>query len=50
MIRIDSGQWETSSGEFTWKPHGGANRLEVKTVNKFGVSGAVSTAEIDMGQ
>jgi len=34
---------------FTWMPtRRGANRLEVKTVNQFGVDGPVSTAEVEV--
>lgn len=50
MIRIDGSDWQTSGETFTWKPRPGVNRLEVKTVNRFGVSGPVSSAEVDMGR
>jgi hypothetical protein len=46
QARIDGGEWKPSSDAFTWKPHVGANRLEVKTVNQFGVDGPVSTAGV----
>lgn len=48
MSRIDSGGWKPAAGEFTWPIHPGANRLEVKSVNLFGVDGPVSTAEMEV--
>jgi hypothetical protein len=46
LARIDGGDWKPSSASFTWTPRAGANRLEVKTVNQFGIEGPVSTAEV----
>jgi hypothetical protein len=46
-IRIDGAPWNESSEKFTWKIHPGKNRLEAKTVNKFGVNGPVSLAELN---
>jgi hypothetical protein len=46
LARIDGGDWRPTTETFDWTPHAGANRLEVKTVNQFGVDGPVSTAEI----
>jgi len=47
LARIDGGEWKPVGEAFTWTPtRRGANRLEVKTVNQFGVDGPVSTAEI----
>jgi hypothetical protein len=45
-IRNDRGGWQTSSDKFEWIVHPGANLLEARTVNAFGVSGPVSTAEL----
>jgi hypothetical protein len=45
MARTDAGQWKPVAGHFTWPVHAGANRLEVKSVNLFGIDGPVSTAE-----
>ncbi|MDB5291825.1 MAG: hypothetical protein JWL69_3066, partial [Phycisphaerales bacterium] len=33
---------------FAWVPRDGANRLEVKAVNQFGVDGPISTVELEM--
>jgi hypothetical protein len=50
LARTDGGEWERSGDLFDWKLHGGVNRLEVKTVNRFGVEGPVSTAVVEVGQ
>jgi hypothetical protein len=44
--RMDGGEWGVCGAAFTWKVHTGVNRLEVKTVNRFGVDGPVSMAEV----
>jgi hypothetical protein len=46
MIRIDGGDWRPVAGVFLWTPRDGVNRLEAKTVNEFGVEGAVSIVEL----
>lgn len=46
LARIDGGDWKPTTDTFDWTPHAGANRLEVKTVNQFGVDGPISTAEV----
>jgi hypothetical protein len=46
LARTDAGEWKPTSESFTWTPHPGPNRLEVKTVNLFGVEGPVSTVEL----
>jgi hypothetical protein len=48
LSRIDGGEWKPVAENFVWKTHAGTNRLEVKTVNQFGVDGPVSTAQVDM--
>lgn len=48
LARIDGGEWKPVADGFTWAPHGRANRLDVKTVNQFGVDGPVSTAELEV--
>ena len=48
LCRTDAGEWKPTGDSFTWTPHGGENRLEVKTVNRFGVEGPVSTAELEV--
>ena len=46
QVRIDGGEWKASKTSFAWKPHQGANTLEAKSVNKFGVDGPVSTVKL----
>jgi hypothetical protein len=46
LARFDGGNWEPAADRFTWTPHAGPNRLEVKSVNQFGVDGPVSTVEL----
>jgi hypothetical protein len=49
LARFDGGrEWKPVGETFSWTPHAGANRLEVKTVNLFGVDGPVSTAEVEV--
>lgn len=45
-IRTDGGDWRPSAETFEWPVSPGANRLEARTLNKFGVTGPVSKAEI----
>ena len=45
-VRARDGDWEPSDERFTWKVRSGVNRLEARTVNAFGVTGPVSTAEL----
>jgi hypothetical protein len=44
--RIDGGEWKAVDDGFGWKTHAGSNRLEVKTVNQFGVEGALTLVEV----
>ncbi|MEK7412775.1 MAG: carbohydrate-binding protein [Planctomycetota bacterium] len=46
--RVDNGSWRSVKAEFDWKLHGGANVLEVKSVNAWEVDGPVSRVEVDM--
>jgi hypothetical protein len=48
MLRLDGGEWKPASESFAWTPHTGTNRMEVKAVNRFGVDGPVSTAEMEV--
>jgi hypothetical protein len=48
MSRTDGGEWKPAGEAFTWSPHAGPNRLEVKAVNQFGVDGPVSTVELNL--
>ncbi|MDH7569877.1 MAG: hypothetical protein QHJ73_09860, partial [Armatimonadota bacterium] len=47
-VRRDGGAWSTTGDTFTWPLHEGINRLEVVSVNRFGVEGAPSTVELDV--
>ena len=49
LVSIDGGEWKPTSDKFTWTPRGGENRLQVKSVNLFGVEGPISTAEVTGG-
>ncbi len=44
-VRRDGGSWSVSRDSFLWSTRPGVNRLEVKTVNGFGVDGPMSTVE-----
>jgi hypothetical protein len=46
QVRRNGGEWKPTRETFGWKPLPGANRLEARTLNKFGVAGPVSTLEI----
>ena len=48
LARVDDGEWKSVGETISWTPHAGGNRLEVKTVNQFGVEGPVSAAEISL--
>jgi hypothetical protein len=46
--RVDGGAWAPREASFLWSIHPGANRLELRTVNQFGIDGPVSTVEIEL--
>src|SRR5258706_13730714 len=48
MVRKFDGPWVATNDLVLWKPRGRVNRLEAKTVNKFGVEGPVSLAVVGM--
>ena len=48
-VRIDGGGWKPSDDTFIWNIHGGQNRLQARTLNKFGVTGPVSPAVLEIG-
>ncbi len=45
-MRTDGAEWKACADKFKWSVHPGSNRLETRTVNAFGVTGPVSTAEL----
>jgi hypothetical protein len=48
QTRMDGSSWKSAKAEFAWSPHPGANRVEARTVNRFGIIGPVSTLELDL--
>lgn len=48
LVRTDDGQWKPSGDTIAWQVHLGANRLEAKTLNLFGVEGPVSAAQVQI--
>jgi hypothetical protein len=49
FARIDGGEWKETGDTVEWAPHAAMNRLEVKSANRFGVEGPMSTAEVKVG-
>lgn len=47
-VQFDGKGWQPSAGGFEWSLHAGSNRMEARTVNGFGVTGPVSTAEVEV--
>jgi hypothetical protein len=47
-VRIDGGDWKPCGESLSWEVRPGANRLEARTVNRFGVEGPVSQVEIQL--
>ena len=45
IARWDGGSWQPVAETLRWNLHPGSNRLEVRTVNQFGVAGPISTVE-----
>jgi hypothetical protein len=46
QFRVDGGEWKAGAESFAGALHPGVNRLEVKSVNRFGVEGLVSTVQV----
>lgn len=47
-IRVDDAEWNSSDDSFEWRVHPGANRVEARTVNQFGIPGPVSRAVVEL--
>jgi len=47
-VRLDGSVWSASPQTFTWNLHDGSNRLEVRSINRFGVPGPLSTAVLEV--
>lgn len=48
--KIDSGDWKACEATLKWNPHPGDNHMEIRSVNQFGVAGAVSTVELKVAE
>jgi hypothetical protein len=49
-VRVDGGEWKPAEKDFAWSLHPGTNRLEARTLNKFGVTGPPSVAEVALAE
>jgi hypothetical protein len=49
-VRLDGGGWRTTDATMFWEARRGRNRLEARTLNKFGVTGPVSTAIVEVAK
>lgn len=47
LVRLDGGEWIEKPSSFLWNLHEGVNSLEVKSVNKFGREGIVSSVKVE---
>jgi hypothetical protein len=47
-VQIDDAGWKASEDALTWNIHSGQNRIAARTLNKFGITGPVSTAELKL--
>ena len=47
QVRVDEGEWQDSDFRFNWNMHSGKNRLQMRTVSRFGVAGHPSDIEIN---
>jgi hypothetical protein len=46
QVRFDNGPWRPCDDVVTWVPQADSSRVEVKTVDQFGVEKPVSTIEV----
>lgn len=46
--RIDGGVWTPTDASLLWSIRKGSNRLELRTLNQFGVNGPISAVEIEL--
>ncbi len=49
-VQLNGNEWKACDDNFIWEIHSGANRLVVRTVNQFGVSGPASTAAVNLSR
>ena len=45
--RMDGNPWIAAGESLIWNPHAGVNRVEARTVNRFGGEGPISKVEIE---
>ena len=45
--RLDGGPWSPAGETYAWNLKPGVNRIELRTVNRFGVAGPASTVEVE---
>ncbi|MBI4025706.1 MAG: hypothetical protein HY360_12050 [Verrucomicrobia bacterium] len=46
LVATDGGKWESRPASFAWKLRPGENKLQVKSVNRFGIEGMESVARV----
>lgn len=46
-VKTDDGVWTDSDDRFVWRLHSGRNRLEMRSVSKFGATGPPSYIELN---
>ena len=49
-VRLDGGDWMERPARWVWNLRPGRNRMEARTVNRFGVTGPESEAVVDFGR
>jgi hypothetical protein len=47
-VQFDGGEWRPAESPLAWNLHPGINRVQARTVNKFGVTGPRSAAEVEL--
>ena len=47
-VRLDGGEWRACDGTLLWTLQPGSNRLEARTLNRFGVEGPLTTIELEL--
>ncbi len=47
QVRLDGEPWSAVGASLIWNSHAGLNRVEARTVNRFGVEGPISKIEIE---
>jgi hypothetical protein len=50
LVRLDGKEWVEKPSSFLWSLHQGINTLEVKSMNKFGREGIVSSVKVEYAE